>query len=226
MGYRRTLPLIWSADMAYIVGLTATDGCLYTGLRKVNFKSADRELVATYLRVLGRTNPIKTKTTRKGGVVHLVQFGDAELYRWLLTIGLTPRKSLTLGAIDTPDEYVAHLLRGLFDGDGSIRTFVHKPTPSTYPNYAYERLWVFFNTASRTHVDWLLDLTSRLFGTHGYIEVRPADEKRHEFYRLKFGKRDSMTILRAMYPHPNVPMLERKWAIWIDYARRHEIDVC
>ena len=74
MGYRRTLPLNWSEDMAYVVGLTATDGCLYTGLRKLNFKSADRELVATYLRTLGRTNPIKTKTTRKGGVVHLVQF--------------------------------------------------------------------------------------------------------------------------------------------------------
>src|SRR5437879_12109954 len=26
-----TLPLAWSDDMAYIVGLTATDGCLFTG---------------------------------------------------------------------------------------------------------------------------------------------------------------------------------------------------
>src|SRR5437870_11442771 len=38
-----TLPLAWSDDMAYIVGLTATDGCLFTGRRAINFKSGDRE---------------------------------------------------------------------------------------------------------------------------------------------------------------------------------------
>jgi hypothetical protein len=34
-----TLPLAWSDDMVYIVGLTATDGCLITGRRATNFKS-------------------------------------------------------------------------------------------------------------------------------------------------------------------------------------------
>src|ERR1700716_2996875 len=36
---RTTLPLAWSDDMAYIVGLTATDGCLITARRAINFKS-------------------------------------------------------------------------------------------------------------------------------------------------------------------------------------------
>src|SRR5204863_8974449 len=55
---RTTLPLAWSDAMAYIVGLTATDGCLFTGVRKINFKSEDRQLVETYLSVLGRTNRV------------------------------------------------------------------------------------------------------------------------------------------------------------------------
>jgi hypothetical protein len=61
---RTMLPLEWSDTMAYLVGLTATDGCLYTGLRKINFKSGDRNLVETYLRLLGRTNRVKTQRTK------------------------------------------------------------------------------------------------------------------------------------------------------------------
>ncbi|HYK98414.1 MAG TPA: hypothetical protein VEU77_08470 [Candidatus Acidoferrales bacterium] len=221
MKYERRLPLVWSDGMAYVVGLTATDGCLYTGLRKINFKSADRDLVATYLVVLGRTNTIKTKPTRTGGVVHFTEFGDARFYRWLLSIGLTPRKSLTLGGIDAPDEFLAPLMRGLFEGDGNLQNFVHHPTPSTYPDYAYERLWLYFNSASRAHVDWLQARARTAFSVHGYVETRPADETRHAFYRLKFGKRDSITLLRAMYPDTNVPMLRRKWVVWDDYRNRN-----
>src|SRR5947207_13620624 len=39
------LPLVWSDAMAYVVGLTATDGCLITGRRRIDFKSGDRQLV-------------------------------------------------------------------------------------------------------------------------------------------------------------------------------------
>src|SRR5436190_22019502 len=59
-----TLPLAWSDEMAYIVGLTATDGCLVTGRRAINFKSGDRQLVETYLRLLGRTNAVKSHSTK------------------------------------------------------------------------------------------------------------------------------------------------------------------
>jgi hypothetical protein len=128
---RTRLPLAWSDPMAYLVGLTATDGCLITGRRAINFKSKDRQLVETYLGLLGRTNPVKPRPTRVGGIVYVTQFSDAALYRWFQSIGLSPRKSLVLGAIDVPDEYFLALARGLVDGDGSIANFVHAPTPGT-----------------------------------------------------------------------------------------------
>src|SRR5438093_1908144 len=62
-----TLPLSWSDEMAYVVGLTATDGCLVTGRRAINFKSGDRALVETYLRLLGRKNRVKSHPTESGG---------------------------------------------------------------------------------------------------------------------------------------------------------------
>src|SRR5205823_13893444 len=98
-----TLPLVWSDEMAYIVGLTATDGCLLTGRRAINFKSADRPLVETYIRLLGRTNAIVTEKTRKGRPLYHVQFSGTRLYGWFQSIGLTPRKSLTLGALAVPE---------------------------------------------------------------------------------------------------------------------------
>jgi hypothetical protein len=147
--------------MAYLVGLTATDGCLYSGTRKINFKSNDRELVATYLRLLGRTNRIKEAPTRTGGTVYFAEFGDTRLYRWFESIGLTPRKSLTLGPIDVPDTCLMALARGLFDGDGTIQNFIHRPTPRTQPAYRYERLWVYFASASRPHLSgWRRESTS------------------------------------------------------------------
>src|SRR5437660_12338251 len=128
---RTTLPLEWSDSMAYIVGLTATDGCLITGRRVVNFKSEDRQLVETYLRLLGRLNRIRIVKTRTGGVVYVTQFHDSRLYRWFLSVGLTPRKSLTLGAIPVPDQFLLPLARGLMAGVGRLTNFVNPPSRTT-----------------------------------------------------------------------------------------------
>ena len=210
--------------MAYVVGLMATDGCLISDRRHLNFKSEDEQLVQTFLRCLGRPQNYSPVRTDAGNVVYVSQFGDVPFYRWLQEVGLTPRKSLVLGGIGVPDEYLPSTLRGLFDGDGHIQNFFHRPTPTTAPDYMYERLWVFFNSGSRAHIDWLHDRVSQLFGLSGYIEIRPPKGRRREFYRVKYGKHDSIKLLRLMYPTAEVPKLERKWKVWEDYARRNLVN--
>src|SRR2546428_10958906 len=50
-----TLPLAWSDDMAYIVGLTATDGCLITGgARSTSNQATDSWSRPTYVCSVGR----------------------------------------------------------------------------------------------------------------------------------------------------------------------------
>lgn len=120
---RTTLALEWSDVMAYVVGLTATDGCLYTGRRKINFKSEDRELVGTYLALLGPTNRIKEQVTGLGNLVYFTEFHDSKLYEWFRAVGLTPRKSLTIGPLVVPDAHFAHFLRGHLEGDGSVMDY-------------------------------------------------------------------------------------------------------
>lgn len=221
---RTTLPLAWSDEMAYIVGLTATDGCLFTGRRKINFKSGDRQLVETYLSVLGRTNRVKQARTRTDGVVYFTEFHDSRLYEWFRSVGLTPRKSLTLGAIAVPGAQLTSLARGLMDGDGSVLNFVHRPTPKTYPNYRYERLRVVFNSGSKTHIEWLRAQLRSIAGTRGYLGIKTR-EGRHPFYSLKYGKAASVALLTAFYADPCAPRLLRKWEVWKNYLTRgHSAD--
>jgi hypothetical protein len=210
--------------MAYVVGLTATDGCLYTGFRKINFKSMDRQLVDTYRSLLGRSNRIKEQPTRTGGMTYFLDFADTRLYGWFESIGLSPRKSLTLGAIDVPDQFLGPLLRGLLDGDGTIYNLTHAPTRTTYPAYQYERLWTYFSSASRPHLEWVQGRVAARYNLQGRIEQQPRREGRHDFFRLKYGNRESIELLRALYPTPDVPKLERKWKIWNGYASRHSLN--
>lgn len=221
-GSPRTLPLEWSDTMGYVVGLIATDGCLVNTGRHLSFDSGDEELVRTFLRCLGRSLTYRRLTTKSGGVYYKTQFGDAGLYRWLQGIGLTPRKSLVLGAIDVPDRSLLPTVRGLFEGDGHISNFVHRPTPSTCPDYEYERLCVYFNSASRPHLEWVRERLARRLGLSGYLEMLKPREGRHDFFRLKFGKHDSIKLLQGIYPRADVPKLDRKWKIWDDYAHRHQ----
>jgi hypothetical protein len=217
---RTTLPLEWSDNMAYIVGLTATDGCLITGRRVINFKSEDRQLVETYLNVLGRANRIRNEKTHKpNGVVYTTQFGDSRLYEWFRSVGLTPRKSLTLGPIDAPDRFILPLARGLMDGDGGITNFVHAPTGATYPNYQYERLIVSFNSASRLHLEWLRAQLESAVSEHGSLNLLRRKGRR-DMFRLQYGKYASIKLLERFYADPEAPCLMRKWRIWKAYVER------
>jgi len=221
-GLRRTFhrprPLCWTPDLAYAVGLVATDGCLSSG-RHIYFDSNDEQLVQTFLNCIGRPARYTTRATRIGGTAYRASFSDVELYRWLESIGLTPAKSLTLGAIDVPEQFLMPLVRGLLDGDGSVLNYVHAPTKRAYPNYTYERLVVHFSTASQTHADWLRAKLQPIIG-NGNLACRPPRPPRHAFYTLRYGKAASVKLLGLLYADAAAPRLIRKWRTWDDYRRR------
>jgi hypothetical protein len=220
-----TLPLAWSDDMAYVVGLTATDGCLITGRRAINFKSGDRQLVETYLRLLGRTNRVKSHPTQTGGIAYYTQFHDSQLYEWLRSAGLTPRKSLTIGALSVPDDFLLPMARGLLDGDGSVVNKVYRADTGRRPNYFWEYLITSFKSASRPHLEWLQSRLRGATGQPGYLSELKRKEplpNRHTLFDLRYGKRSSLVLLPLLYP-PGAPCLERKRATWLDYAQRHGI---
>jgi hypothetical protein len=220
-----TLPLAWSDDMAYVVGLTATDGCLTTGRRAINFKSGDRQLVETYLSLLGRKNRVKSHPTKTGGTAYYTQFHDSALYEWFRSVGLTPRKSLTIGAISVPDKFLIPLARGLLDGDGSVINKVYRADTARRSDYFWEYLITSFKSASRPHLEWLRSRLHAATGQTGYLsqlKLKKPLPNRHPVFELRYGKRSSLVLLPLLYPIA-APCLERKRAIWLDYAAAHDV---
>jgi len=214
-----TLPIEWSPEMAYIVGLTATDGCLASCTRAITFKSADRQLVETYRQLLGRSNKIGSERTRAGGTVYRVQFKDTRLYQWFQGVGLTPRKSLTLGPIDVPDEFLAPLVRGLLEGDGSISNAVWKADTTRRSDYYYEWLRTRFSSASPRHLEWLKERLHKQLNLRGWIWQDMT--RGNGMGWLSYGKHDSIKLLRWLYSDPGAACLLRKRAIWDNYVYRH-----
>jgi hypothetical protein len=209
----------WTPAMAYAVGLIATDGCLIERGRAIAFVSRDAQLVETLLVCLGREPRYRTDHTRSGQEVYRFQKKDPVLYRWLEAAGLTPRKSLTLGAIRVPEPLLPDLVRGLLDGDGSIINKVWRADTTRRSDYYYEYLRVHFVSASRPHVEWLHGQLRGTLGLRGWIGtfIRPG---RHPSHRLAYGKHDSIKLLEWLYRDPGAPSLLRKKNIWTDYVRR------
>lgn len=216
----RTLALEWSPVMAYVVGLMATDGCLLERRRQLNFKSEDQQLVETFLVCLGKPPTLQTVKGQTGNLHYVTQFRDADLYRWLESIGLMPRKSFALGAIDVPDGVIFDCARGLLDGDGSILNFWYEGAGKA-KGKRYENLVTVFNSASQTHLEWLRNRLARSLGIVGALVPQPPTERGTVMWRLAYSIRESTRLLPHLYQSLAAPCLNRKRAVWQDYATRH-----
>src|SRR3989344_2319364 len=77
---RHNLPLQkyeWTPELAYVVGLITTDGCLPPDGRHLTFSSCDIQLIETFKKVLKLKNKIgKTDTDALR-----IQFEDIQLYK-------------------------------------------------------------------------------------------------------------------------------------------------
>ena len=55
------------------------------------------------------------------GKIFSIQINKTEIVRDLMKIGLEPNKSMDMKFPDLPKDFKRHFIRGLWDGDGSIR---------------------------------------------------------------------------------------------------------
>lgn len=197
---QKKVSIDWSPNLAYAVGLIATDGCLSSDGRHIDFTSKDRQLVATFADCLKIKNKIATKASGSSGKqsAYHIQFGDIHFYRWLLRVGLTPRKSKTIGALQISKRYFRDFLRGCFDGDGTIYAYWDRRWPNSYMYYLQ------VSSASIPFLQWLQKNILDLTGENGRIQ--PAGR----CFQLVFAKKATRAIFDKMFYSRAVPHLERK----------------
>lgn len=193
--------MFWSSNLAYTVGLITTDGSLSIDGRHMNLTSKDKDQIETFAKLLNLTNKIEIKksTYNPNGIYYQIQFGNIKLYRFLLSIGLTPNKTKTLAELTIPDVYFSDFLRGHLDGDGFTYSYWDKRWKSSF------MLYVGFISASAKHICWLQAQIKRLYDLEG--NLKPL---RGSVFKLMYAKKDSIVLLNKIYYQKNLPCLERK----------------
>lgn len=191
----------WSPKFAYVIGLLASDGNLSPDGRHIHYTSKDYDLALLFKNCLELDNVIgkKSRGLDKEKKYNVVQFGDVVFYRFLLSIGLTPKKSLTIGKLKIPQKYFYHFLRGCIDGDGNINEFKH-------PQSRFLQLKIRIFSGSKTFLDWLREETTKKdivghFGSGSKVHI------------LEYSKTDSIKLINLIYKENNGILLERKYLI-------------
>ena len=190
----------WSSNLAYAIGLIATDGCLSSDGLLVDLTSKDREQLENYCKCLGHNFTIGEKFNGSGDKCLRIQIKNRMFYNFLLAVGLTPKKSLTLGEIKVPSELFFDFLRGCFDGDGCFYSYWDPRWRSSHMFY------IEFISASIKHVDWLREELKKRIGVIGHI----SKNKNSPTFQLRYAKREALEIINKMYYNPKVICLARK----------------
>ena len=204
----------WTPEIAYTVGLITTDGCLSSDKRHIIMRSSDIQLLKTFRKCLNLS--VKIGVTKNYGLTkrcsYRVQFGDVQFYRWLLKIGLFPAKTYTIGKLEIPDIYFRDFLRGHLDGDGSISTYKDYYNTFKNPKYVYVRLWVKFISMSKNHIIWLREKIYKSIQIKGHLiqAKNYHSDKIPGMTILKFGKKESIKLLKWIYYKRDLPCLLRK----------------
>jgi hypothetical protein len=190
----------WSPNFAYAIGLIATDGHLSHDGCHIGLTSKDTEQLMHFTQCLELNNIIGKKFSGAGNLSYRVQFGDVIFHAYLVKIGITPKKSKTIGRIAVPTKYFFDFLRGAFDGDGSFYSYRDPRWKSSFMFYTT------FASASRPYLEWLQEHLVQVLGTNGHI----THTKSKSTLQLKYAKGESLKILKNMYYSPQVVHLTRK----------------
>ena len=203
--------VVWNSEFAYVIGLIATDGCLSKDGRHIVMRSSDIEQLENFKKCLKINNKI-CETYNNGYAkkpAYRVQVSNTTLYKYLLSIGLTPNKTKTIGSLEIPTAYFFDFLRGCIDGDGCIRRY----QDSIYPKS--ERVYTKLSSSSETFLKWIQSYIKDLLSIKGYLNKGNGTQE------LIFAKKESLKLLNKIYQNPKAVGLNRKYVIVASLLERN-----
>ena len=105
-----------NADVQYWLGYICADGCVYRNQVRI-YTNLDPDHLEAYKEFIGRDLNIQSHLNRHSSYNYCAQFNNRDVVKYLIGLGITPNKSLTL-ELKTPITFP--MLRGMWDGDGSV----------------------------------------------------------------------------------------------------------
>jgi len=197
----------WSADMAYILGFTITDGCLHhrTGNRQaiLAYSIKDKEILEFIRDKISPTRPVKNVTYKENikynikartGYNLRIPIEKSTVLK-LSKLGVYARKTGFEICPDVPEKYFGDFLRGVFDGDGCITINKRGQEPAF--------------TIVCKNKQFLLDINVRI--NHlGHIYYY----KKKDIYCLAIYKKSSLLYISNLLYCNNNFKLQRKYDIF------------
>jgi hypothetical protein len=197
MANKRKELKIEAPNLWYLVGLITSDGCLSSDGRHIDITSKGYKFLQGIKDTFGLDNKIGVKYNSIKQKAFHIQIANKNFYDFLLSVGLSQNKSLTVGAVNVPGQYFCDFLRGLIDGDGCIRQWVHSSNQK-------EQWSLRIYSGSGAFIKWLNNTIESLLKIKGKV-YRETDTK----WILKYGKMAAREIAKRCY-YKNCFGLERK----------------
>lgn len=186
------------ADLAYVVGLIASDGNLQKQNNCMIFVSTEREIVESCAFLLQLTEPqiIVSDQGFPRKPAYMLQVCDHRFRAFLQDLGLTPNKTYTIGELAIPDLVFRDFLRGELNGDGGW--YVAKGWRES------KYLFAKFTSRSQTFLEWISNSVSRLTGIEGALQTS----------RLYYNGKKAEELGEWIYYEADLPCLRRKREVW------------
>jgi intein/homing endonuclease len=189
MPHKRKDLKIEGPNLWYLIGLITSDGCLSKDGRHIDITSSDYQFLRGIKNLIGIGNKIGIKYGYKKQKAFRILIANRSFYDFLLSLGLTHKKSLTVGALDVPKQFFVDFLRGLIDGDGSMRSWKH---PTNFRQQWSLRIY----SGSKKFLEWLDEKIKEYLKACGKLYQY---NKQGTAYVLKFGKMAAREITKSCY---------------------------
>lgn len=195
----------WSEEMAYILGLICADGNICSDEVKrltITLHNNDLYMLEKISNIMKNKRPI---FKRKTGCNDLV-ITCGEIYDDLISLGVVPKKSLTLKWIENiPKDYLKHFVRGYFDGDGCVSVYTR--TRKTYIEDVLE-------VAMLGTPEFLNGMSTEVHNSIGIHKVKAINCSTVNFksnaYRIRWTYSNAEKFLKWIYKDANIYLIRKR----------------
>jgi hypothetical protein len=191
----------WSSDMAYILGLIASDGTITKGKKnfgilKIGLKDDEYnvELLEEIRRKLSYTGNLEYGKSGKFSNVNLI-IRSVKFCQTLIDLGIENRKSLIIEFPNVPKEYEMDFVRGYFDGDGSIG--ITYPTNKFGVKTITPQLRLRIVSGSEKILKKIVEVIH--CQSDKEIPIKKVSKRKQNLYEIEYSTFHSIKIYEMMY---------------------------
>lgn len=203
-------------DKAFCLGYILADGCIRqrsgSYILSMSVAKKDKDILEKVSKAMESTYPIHErqpqtsviKTTGqivKGDIQCILQISSRQLFDDLVSLGITPNKSLIAKPIKVRDDLQRHFWRGIVDGDGSLSLSKGKLEMALYGTE---------------------DICKGFSKFLGYNEKYVYDKGNIKYFRALNNK--TLYNIHKLYHNASI-YLDRKYYVYVKYLNKYNIPI-